>query len=81
MTYRHNWGERRRFYFHDAEGRLAAVPAAWTDVFSPDPFVVISAGRSASAPPICWNSPVSSPAFARKEAGDEHSFLAGGVSG
>lgn len=46
MTYRHNWGEQR-VYFHDAEGRLTALPAAWTDVFSPDPFVVISAGRSA----------------------------------
>lgn len=46
MTYRNNWGEQR-VYFHDAEGRLTALPAAWTDVFSPDPFVVISAGRSA----------------------------------
>lgn len=45
MTYRHNWGEQR-VYFHDAEGRLVALPAAWTDVFSPDPFVAISAGRS-----------------------------------
>jgi hypothetical protein len=25
---------------------LTALPAAWTDVFSPDPFVAISAGRS-----------------------------------
>jgi hypothetical protein len=46
VTYRHNWGEQR-VYFYDAEGRLTALPAAWTDVFSPDPFVVISAGRSA----------------------------------
>jgi hypothetical protein len=46
VTYRNNWGEQR-VYFHDAEGRLTALPAAWTDVFSPDPFVVISAGRSA----------------------------------
>ena len=37
----------QRVYFHDAEGRLTALPAAWTDVFSPDPFAVISAGRSA----------------------------------
>lgn len=46
MTYRNNWGEQR-VYFHDAEGRLTALPAAWTDVFSPDPFVIVSAGRSA----------------------------------
>jgi hypothetical protein len=46
VTYRNNWGEER-VYSHDAEGRLIAFPAAWTDVFSPDPFVVISAGRSA----------------------------------
>jgi hypothetical protein len=46
VTYRFNWGEER-VYFHDAEGRLAAIPAAWTDVFSPDPFVILSAGRSA----------------------------------
>ena len=46
MTYRHNWGEQR-VYFHDAEGRLVGLPAAWTDVFSPDPITVISAGRSA----------------------------------
>jgi hypothetical protein len=46
VTYRNNWGEQR-VYFHDAEGRLTALPAAWTDIFSPDPFAVISAGRSA----------------------------------
>lgn len=45
MTYRKNWGEER-VYFYDSEGRLTALPAAWTDVFSPDPFVAISAGRS-----------------------------------
>ena len=46
MTYRHNWGENR-VYFHDEHGRLVSLPAAWTSVFSPDPFVVLSAGRSA----------------------------------
>lgn len=46
MTYRSNWGEQR-VYFHDAEGRLMALPAAWTDVVSLDPVVAISAGRSA----------------------------------
>jgi len=46
VTFRHNWGENR-VYFHDDEARLVSLPAAWTSVFSPDPFVVISAGRSA----------------------------------
>jgi hypothetical protein len=46
VTYRFNWGEDR-VYFHDDTGRLLALPAAWTDVFSPDPFVILSAGRSA----------------------------------
>jgi hypothetical protein len=45
VTYRHNWGENR-VYFYDDQGRLRAVPADWTDVFPPDPFVVIAAGRS-----------------------------------
>jgi hypothetical protein len=45
VTFRHNWGENR-VYFHDDEGRLVSLPAAWTSVFLPDPFVVISAGRS-----------------------------------
>jgi hypothetical protein len=29
------------------DGRLRSVPAGWTDVDPPDPFVVIAAGRSA----------------------------------
>ena len=46
MTYRHNWGEYR-VYFHDDQDRLVALPASWTSLFPPDPFVLISAGRSA----------------------------------
>ena len=45
MTYRHNWGENR-VYFHDEQGQLAAIPADWTSVAPPDPFVVVSGGRS-----------------------------------
>jgi hypothetical protein len=41
-----NWREQR-VYFHDDKGRLQALPASFTDVFAPDPFVVVSAGRSA----------------------------------
>lgn len=45
MTCRHNWGEDR-VYFHDDNGRLIAIPAAWTSVFPSDPFVWVAAGRS-----------------------------------
>jgi Family of unknown function (DUF5372) len=33
--------------FLDAAGELASVPAAWTDLVAPDPFVVVAAGRAA----------------------------------
>jgi hypothetical protein len=46
VTYRHNWGEYR-VYFHDDQNRLVALPVSWTDLFPSDPFVLISAGRSA----------------------------------
>ena len=42
---RKNWQLDRVYYF-DAAGALATVPADWTDVVAPDPFVVIAAGRS-----------------------------------
>lgn len=45
VTYRLNWGEER-VYFHDDAGQLVAIPARWTSVFPPDPFVVVSAERS-----------------------------------
>lgn len=44
--YRHNWGEDR-VYFHDEQGRLVALPAAWTSAGPQDPFVALSQGRSA----------------------------------
>jgi Family of unknown function (DUF5372) len=34
-------------YFLDAAGGLVSVPAAWTDLVAPDPFVVVAAGRAA----------------------------------
>jgi hypothetical protein len=46
ITYRHNWG-LDRVYFHDDNGELKLLPAAWTDVFPPEPVVALSAGRSA----------------------------------
>ena len=46
VTYRQNWGEDR-VYFHDDQGQLRALSAGWTSLGADDPFVVISAGRSA----------------------------------
>jgi hypothetical protein len=46
VTYRQNWGEQR-VYFHDDQGRLISLPAAWTSLWPTDPVVDISAGRSA----------------------------------
>ena len=31
-------------YFLDSAGELVSVPAAWTDLVAPDPFVVVAAG-------------------------------------
>jgi hypothetical protein len=36
-----------RVYFFDDAGELASLPSEWTDVVAEDPFVVVSAGRSA----------------------------------
>ena len=44
MVQRNSWG-REWVDFHDATGRLSAVPTDWTDRAEPDPFVVVAAGR------------------------------------
>jgi len=44
VEHRHNWGEDR-VYLRDDAGVLIGVPAGWTDLAPPDPFVVIAAGR------------------------------------
>jgi Family of unknown function (DUF5372) len=31
--------------FHDEQGRLRAIPAAWTSVVEPDPFLMLAAGQ------------------------------------
>ena len=41
---RQNWGEDR-VHLRGEGGQLLSVPAGWTDVAAPDPFVVIAAGR------------------------------------
>ena len=43
---KYNWAEDRVFYFGD-DGQLASLPAGWTDVDVPDPFVAIAGGRCA----------------------------------
>ena len=44
--YRNNWGENRVFFVDD-EGRTRWLPASWTSIEPPDPFVVMAAGRAA----------------------------------
>lgn len=46
VTTRHNWNEDR-VYYHDRKGQLTSIPTGWTDVIAADPFIVLSAGRSA----------------------------------
>jgi hypothetical protein len=45
VAYRKTWGEHC-VYFYDKEGELKRLPATWTDVLAPDPFVAVAAGRS-----------------------------------
>jgi hypothetical protein len=42
----HAWGEHRVFFRAPGEFRVRSLPAAWTDVEGPDPFVVLAAGRT-----------------------------------
>ncbi len=46
MEVRRNWSETRVFY-RDSSGRLLSIPAAWTTLSEPDPFVSLTEGRSA----------------------------------
>jgi len=42
----HTWGEHRVFFREAGQTRVRSLPATWTDVSGPDPFLVLSAGRS-----------------------------------
>jgi hypothetical protein len=44
VTYRNNWGEDR-VYFHNSAGCLSSIPAWWTTVVAPDPFVAVAGSR------------------------------------
>ena len=39
------FGEDRVFY-RDADGRMRYLPARWTSLAAPDPFVIAAAGRA-----------------------------------
>ena len=39
------WGERRAFFLDPASGQVRSLPAAWTSLAPPDPFLHLAAGR------------------------------------
>jgi hypothetical protein len=47
VGYSHSWGDHRVFFRAPGEERVRSMPAAWTDVEGPDPFLVLAAGRTA----------------------------------
>jgi hypothetical protein len=46
VGYAHTWGEQRVFFRRPGEAQVHSLPALWTDVEGPDPFLVIAAGRA-----------------------------------
>jgi Family of unknown function (DUF5372) len=46
VGYAHTWGEHRVFYRLPGDDQVRTLPATWTDVVEPDPFLVLAAGRS-----------------------------------
>jgi hypothetical protein len=50
VGFAHTWGEYRVFFRKPADQRVYSLPASWTDVEGPDPFVAQSAGRSLFRP-------------------------------
>ena len=45
IGYRRSWGHEC-VDLHDEQDEVITVPIGWTDAAHPDPFVVVSAGRS-----------------------------------
>ena len=45
LGYRRSW-RNECVDLHDEKNQVIAVPISWTDAASPDPFVVVAAGRS-----------------------------------
>jgi len=50
VGFAHTWGEHRVFFREPGRTRVRSLPATWTDVVGPDPFLVLSAGRSSFRP-------------------------------
>ena len=46
VGYAHTWGEHRVFFRKPGQTRVSSLPASWTDVDGPDPFLAMSAGRA-----------------------------------
>jgi len=46
VGYAHSWGEHRVFFREPGEERVRSMPASWTDVDGPDPFLELAAGRT-----------------------------------
>lgn len=46
VGYAHTWGEHRVFYREPGSELVRSLPANWTDVEEPDPFLVLGEGRS-----------------------------------
>jgi len=46
VGYAHTWGEHRVFFRLPGETRVRSLPAGWTDIEGPDPFLVVSGGRT-----------------------------------
>ena len=42
---RFSWGERRAFFLDPVSGQVRSLPAAWTSLAPPDPFLHLAAGR------------------------------------
>ena len=46
VGYAHTWGEHRVFFRLPGDEQVRSMPAGWTDVEGPDPFLVLAAGRT-----------------------------------
>lgn len=46
VGYGHNWGDNRVFYRESGSEVVRSLPARWTDVEPPDPFIALARGRS-----------------------------------
>jgi hypothetical protein len=50
VGFAHTWGEHRVFFQEPGQTRVRSLPATWTDVGGPDPFLALSAGRACFRP-------------------------------